>query len=74
MYGNAAGNWFLSVVIAQMLFFIVTIILIIWLVKDKRSDKNPEQVLRMRLASGDITRKEYSETLNLIRKPEAKKR
>ena len=72
MYGNGFGIGFMYMIIAQILFFVVTIILIIWFVKNNKSDKTPKEILNIRLASGEITKKKYDEILNIITNSEIK--
>lgn len=54
---------------SQVLFFIITIALIIWILKDSRQDKSntAKDILDRRLASGDIDRKEYKQLLETIK-------
>ncbi len=66
MYGNGFGTGFMYLVIAQILFFIVTVGLIIWLVRIISQEKNARTILNNRLASGKITKDEYNQLLSII--------
>ena len=59
------GNGFTYMIITQVLFFIVTIGLIFWFIKNT-NQQNPRKVLDKRLVSGEINRKEYSSLLKMI--------
>jgi len=50
-------------IFAQVIFFIVTLILILWLVKSRQSFNSVKQILDRRLAKGEITKKEYKDLL-----------
>lgn len=54
---------------SQVLFFIITIALIIWILKDSRQDKSntAKDILDRRLASGEIDKKEYTQLLDTIK-------
>ncbi len=47
----------------QVLFFIITIALIIWIIKNPKHKKNDtaKDILDRRLASGEIDKKEYKQ-------------
>ena len=53
---------------AQVLFFIFTIGLVVWVIKNSnQKDVNtPKDVLDKRLVSGEINKKEYNSLLNTI--------
>ena len=72
-YGIGLGNGFTYMIITQVLFFIVTIGLIIWFIKNIKQNNTPKQTLDNRLASGEITKKEYSLLLKTINNQEVKK-
>ncbi len=72
MYGNGFGSGFMYLTITQILFFIVTILLIFWFVKNSKSNETPKGILNMRLASGEITKKEYNTLLKTIINEEVK--
>ena len=59
----------------QVLFFIFTIGLVVWIIKNfKQKDVNtPKDVLDKRLAYGEINKKEYNTLLNIIMNKEVKK-
>ena len=50
---------------AEILFFIITISLIVWFVKNT-NQQNPKKILDRRLASGEINNKEYDSLLRKI--------
>ncbi|MBW6461898.1 MAG: hypothetical protein K0B07_02535 [DPANN group archaeon] len=54
---------------SQVLFFVITIALIIWILKDSKQDKSDtvKDILDRRLASGDIDKKEYTQLLETIK-------
>lgn len=53
---------------SQILFFIITIALIIWILKDPKKKENDtaKDILNRRLASGEIDKKEYKQLLDTI--------
>ncbi len=53
---------------SQILFFIITIALIIWVLKDSKNKENytAKDMLDRRLASGHIDKKEYKQLLDTI--------
>ncbi|NOQ37422.1 hypothetical protein GQ472_00910 [archaeon] len=53
---------------SQILFFIITISLIIWVLKDSKNKENytAKDMLDRRLASGEIDKKEYKQLLDTI--------
>ena len=57
------GHGFIYMIFAQVIFFIVTLILILWLVKSRQSFNSVKQILDRRLAKGEITKKEYKDLL-----------
>ena len=59
-------------IVAQVLFFIVTISLILWFVKNNNQNNTPKQTLNMRLVSGEITKKEYDSLSKIIMDSEEK--
>ncbi len=63
MYGYASGNGFVYMLLVQLLFFIATLALVVWLLKNNKSS---EEILNMRLASGAITKEEHRELLQAI--------
>jgi uncharacterized membrane protein len=58
---------FIYIIIAQILFFIITLILIIWFVKNSnlKDGYSTKEILDKRLVSGEITIKEYNSLLKL---------
>ncbi len=64
-----AGLGFLYVLGAQILFFIVTIMLILYLI---RKNKDPKKILDGRLASGEISKKEYNQLIKFFDSEEEK--
>jgi len=69
------GYGFIYMIIAQILFFIITIGLIILIIRGSKreSNKKPKGILDERLVKGDITKKEYEAILKIIRDSEVKK-
>jgi len=69
------GYGFAYMIGAQVLFFIFTIGLVVWVIKNSnRKDVNtPKDVLDKRLVSGEINKKEYNTLLNIIMNKGAKK-
>lgn len=61
-------SWFAYVIIAQVMFFIVTTALIVWFVKSsKQKDiSSPKDILDKRLASGEINKKQHDSLLKTI--------
>ncbi|MBT3407916.1 hypothetical protein HN415_04515 [Candidatus Woesearchaeota archaeon] len=57
-------------IIAQILFFIITIALIVWFIKSSESKNinTPKKILDNRLASGEINNKQYDSLLKKIQK------
>jgi len=74
-YGIGLGNGFTYMIITQVLFFIVTIGLIIWFVKNTKQEdiKTPKDILNKRLVSGEINKKEYNSLLKTINNQEVRK-
>ena len=66
------GFGYASMIGAQVLFFIITIALIFWFVKNNSSKGNDsvKKILKRRLVSGEINGKEYDFLLNKIQKEE----
>ena len=66
------GYGFAYIIVAQVLFFIITIALIIWFVKNskQKEDYTAKDVLDKRLVSGEIKNKEYNLLLKKIQKEE----
>lgn len=63
----AYGHGMIYMIAAQVIFFIVTISLMIWFIRNSnQKDSNPKEILDRRLASGDIDRKEYNSLLKLM--------
>jgi len=60
------GYRFAYMIWAQILFFIITIALILWFVKNNKQNNLPKQTLHNRLASGEIDKKEYDSLLKII--------
>ena len=69
-YGLGMGNGFMYMIVAQVLFFIITLGLIIWIVKNskQRESYTAKDVLDKRLALGEIKNKEYDSLLKKIQK------
>ena len=66
------GFGYASMIGAQVLFFIITIALIFWFVKNNKSKESnsAKEILKRRLVSGEINGKEYDFLLNKIQKGE----
>ena len=63
----AYGYGFTYMISAQVMFFIVTIGLIVWFVRNmKEKAARPKDILDNRLAAGEINKKEYASLLKLI--------
>ncbi|MDI3544450.1 MAG: hypothetical protein PWQ28_731 [Candidatus Woesearchaeota archaeon] len=63
----AYGHGMIYMIIAQVIFFIVTISLMIWFIRNSnQKDSDPKEILDRRLASGDIDKKEYNSLLKLM--------
>lgn len=69
-YGLEMGNGFTYMIVAQVLFFTITLALIIWFVKNskQKEDYTAKDVLDKRLALGEIKNKEYDSLLKKIQK------
>ena len=55
----------------QILIFIIFVIIIYWIIKNGNFNKvsdTPEEILKKRLAKGEITKKEFNELLKEIEK------
>ena len=63
-YGPGIG--FTYIIVVQVLFFIVTIALILWFIKNNKRGNTPLQTLKSRLAAGEITTKQYDSLLKKI--------
>lgn len=51
----------------QIIILILVILIIIWVLKSgKVNNETPEEILKKRLAKGEITKKEYNELLKEI--------
>jgi len=71
-YGLGMGNGFTYMIVAQVLFFIITLGIIVWFVKNSKQ-KEPhtaKDILDKRLTSGEIKNKEYDSLLKKIQKEE----
>ncbi len=69
----AYGMGFLYGIGAQILFFIVTIVLIVWFVKNSNKKvNNAKDILDNRLAAGEIEKKQYISLLKIINAEEKK--
>lgn len=63
----AYGHGMIYMIAAQVIFFIVTISLMIWFIRNSnQKDSDPKEILDRRLASGDIDKKEYNSLLKLM--------
>jgi len=62
------GIGFTYMIIVQILFFIFTIGLVLWFVKNTKQKEiqTPKDILNKRLVSGEITKKEYNSMLKMI--------
>ena len=49
------------------LFFIITLALILWVIKNNRNDNDPLVIAKQRYAQGEITKKEYQELIKELR-------
>lgn len=69
-YGLGMGNGFMYMIVAQILFFIITLGLIVWFVKNTKQKESytAKDILDNRLASGEINSKEYDPLLKKIQK------
>ncbi len=69
-YGLGMGNGFTYMIVVQVLFFTITLALIIWFVKNskQKEDYTAKDVLDKRLALGEIKNKEYDSLLKKIQK------
>ncbi len=66
------GMGFAYMIWAQVLFFIVTIGLIFWVIKNTNQKVlNPKEILDRRLVSGEIDKKDYDSLLKTIKGKEA---
>jgi putative membrane protein len=45
--------------ILQIAVFIMFFLVVLWLIRGQRSDQSPSEVLKSRLARGEITKQEY---------------
>jgi len=57
---------FVYMIGAQVLFFAITIALILWFVKNNKQNNLAKQTLDNRLASGEIDKKEYYSLIKTI--------
>ena len=64
--------------IIQIIIFILFFLVVFWLLKTQKdgvktsSNETPSQILKRRLASGEITKKEYESLMKEISKPKKK--
>ena len=54
---------FAYMIVTQVLFFIVTIGLVIWFI---RNQQNPKKIIDKRLVFGEINKKEYCSLLKIM--------
>ncbi len=73
-YGNAGWGGWLAMTLMMLIFWVPVIAMIAWLFRtsgaprqDGRSTGTPEQVLRDRLAAGELGVEEYRERLAALR-------
>ncbi|MCK5629207.1 MAG: hypothetical protein KAI26_01200 [Nanoarchaeota archaeon] len=64
------GNGFTYMIITQVLFFIVTIVLILWFIINSKQKEiyTAKEILDKRLVFGKINNKEYDSLLKKIQK------
>ncbi|MBW6451609.1 MAG: SHOCT domain-containing protein [DPANN group archaeon] len=55
------GLNFISMILFNGLFFIITVVLVLWLAKNIKLSSDPIKILDSRYAKGEITKKEYIE-------------
>ena len=69
------GYGFAYMIGAQVLFFIVTITLIFWFVKNSKQKDiyTTQDILNMRLVSGEIDKNEFNSLLKIIINSKVKK-
>lgn len=62
-------NWNMGYMgwLGMLFFWGVFFWLVIWLIKQKDSEKGPEQILDIRLAKGEITTKEFKQTKKILK-------
>jgi len=67
------GIGFTNMIIVQILFFIFTIGLVLWFVKNTKQKEiqTPKDILNRRLVTGEINKKEYDSLLKIINNKEA---
>lgn len=56
---------FIYVLIAQIIFFLFTIVFILWFIKNRKEDDSLD-LLKKRLILGEINKKEYDSLFNII--------
>lgn len=72
-YGMMGGGWWFIGWIFMILFWVAVILAIIWLYRQVRGEEKapaaetPQDILKRRYASGEITKEEYSEMKKEIR-------
>ena len=69
-YGLGMGNGFTYMIVAQVLFFTITLGIIVWFVKNSKQKElyTAKDILDKRLALGEIKNKEYDFLLKKIQK------
>ncbi|MCF7866412.1 SHOCT domain-containing protein [Candidatus Woesearchaeota archaeon] len=66
--------------IIQVVIFILFFLVVFWLLKNQQngtktvSNETPQQILKRRLASGEISKKEYHDLMKEISEPKPKKK
>jgi len=62
------GYGFTYMIMFNVLFFLITLGLVFWIIRSARnqSGKTPEDVLLLRLASGELTLKEYESLRKVV--------
>jgi len=63
------GQGYLYILIIQIIFFVVVTALIYFIIKNRNQNlNNPNEILNKRLASGEITTKEFKKLKGIIKK------
>jgi uncharacterized membrane protein len=67
--GPIAGGWWILFPVFWLLFWIVVVGLAVWLIRSAirgRGPQDPVEVLRRRLAAGEISEQQYSDVLKVL--------
>lgn len=53
-------------IFGQLIFFLIMIFIFVWLLREKRPSEDNTEILKRRLAKGEITEKEYDRLMKKL--------